>query len=531
VKARNLIIVFLAVGFLSCQLAIPTTEAAPTFTVQAYNVVGGGGSNDNDLNSTLESLGIWDAIDGGAVTGPVTIGSTTYNIQNIHNDTDSVISYNNGTFSPNNAWSTIGSGAGLGGDDFAVRALATVTFQPGTYSVATGSDDGRYLRLAGITFDSFGGQGGTVQSAADTVMFNGTTGHNYSVGTFTVAAPTTATLDTHFFERGGGDSFNLAIKSGADTSMGGPGDGWELLQHNALGGSVSVDNAYTLPSRLKTVARLSALRDAVVGAAYVDNNGTAQAPASWTLEERGTPTVGPGLLGEYYTRSGDNPGTFMGSRIDLVPGSPAPTEFYFPNDPGGANTSFADGPWGRLEDNFFVRWTGSLDVPQDGTYNFRMNTDDRSRIFIDVDGDGTLEAAPGQPAWTVNWSGVTLTAGLHDVEFNAIEYGGGDWTRVEWELPGTFGWQTIPASYFSTFQTPWTTLASGTNAVGDTVSDGLFGVTMPLGDHYLRLTVDDGYGNIAVAEGNLAFIPEPSTFLLAALGLLGLGWFVRRRKS
>lgn len=244
---RKLFFAFLAVGILSIQLTAPAS-AAPTFTLQAFNIVGGGGSNDNDLNSATETLGIWNAIDGGQGTGALSIGPKNYNIENIHNTTVTSFEYNHNTFSTNTAFNTIG--AGMGGEDFSVRGLATVTFQPGVYSVAVGSDDGRYLRLAGIEFDSFGGQNGSTLYRDDTVMYDGTTGHNYTIGTFHVDTPTVATLDTYFFERGGGDSFDLAIRSGYDGSMGGTGDGWELLANGALGGKVSVDNAYTLPAQL-----------------------------------------------------------------------------------------------------------------------------------------------------------------------------------------------------------------------------------------------------------------------------------------
>ena len=220
----------------------PVANAAPLLTVKAFNIIGGGGSNDNDLNNVTETLTIWDAIDTGATTGTTVIGPKTYNIQNNHTGTAAVVDYagGGGDFTVNTPYSAIG--AGLGGDDFSVRALATLTFNDaGTYRIRAGSDDGRYLRLAGVTFDAFGGQGGESQPVPDTVIFNGTTGHNRSWGEFTVGAGASATLDAHFFERGGGDSFEVSIEKVGT-------GGYQLLANGVY--NIGVDNAYVLPARL-----------------------------------------------------------------------------------------------------------------------------------------------------------------------------------------------------------------------------------------------------------------------------------------
>ena len=241
------------------------TDAAPPdglINVSAFAADPGGGSTDNDLNSTLETLGIWDAIDGGAtVPGPVVVGPTTYNIARFEADTETRVIYNGNLdgFTGSLPYASInsdgpggGGGSITGGDDFSVRAQAFLRFNAGgTYSISAGSDDGRRIELTeaspgsapGYTGFTAAGNQTTSFSPGNVVFFNGTTGHNHTTGVFTVAAGDILELDTFFFERGGGDQFHVSIKAGNDNSHGGAGEGWELLQDGAVGVSVASTEA------------------------------------------------------------------------------------------------------------------------------------------------------------------------------------------------------------------------------------------------------------------------------------------------
>ena len=57
---KSLILVFIAMGTLTS-----TSHAqSPGFRIESFNIIGGGGSTDNDLNNTPETLSIWSALDG-----------------------------------------------------------------------------------------------------------------------------------------------------------------------------------------------------------------------------------------------------------------------------------------------------------------------------------------------------------------------------------------------------------------------------------------------------------------------------------
>ena len=243
-----------------------TKEGDGVFNVRAFRVVGGAGSTDNDLNDTNETQTIWDEIDGGGtVPGVLTIGTKIYNVDQFETDTEISIDYagGGGNFPTNRPYASIngdgpgGGGGGVtGGEDFSVRADAFLAFpKTGTYSIAVVSDDGRRVDLnaaslvSGSPFGTFVAHGGQVDAGSGTgfnhLFRNAPTGHVASVGVFEVAAGDVLSLDTFFYERGGGDSFEIAIKPGNDISYGGPGDGWLLLEQGAFGIGVGSTNSFT----------------------------------------------------------------------------------------------------------------------------------------------------------------------------------------------------------------------------------------------------------------------------------------------
>ena len=236
-------------------------------SIKAFKLDGGSGSNDHDLNSANETKTIWDAIDGGApVPSPplVVIGSKKYRVRWWETDTEVDVNYGGGggDFGSTRAYATINSdGAGggggsiTGGADLSVRGETYLAVPVGTWSIAIGSDDGRRLELpglAGLATPNFIAHGGQVDGGSGTgfdfVLKNGTTGHNRSVGVFTVGlgdvVPGTnialLQLDGFFFQRSGGIAGpEISIKAGSDTGFGGSGEGWTLLQEGTFGWAIS----------------------------------------------------------------------------------------------------------------------------------------------------------------------------------------------------------------------------------------------------------------------------------------------------
>jgi len=128
-----------------------------------------------------------------------------------------------------------------------------------------------------------------------------------------------------------------------------------------------------------------------------------------------------------------------------------------------------------------------------------MDTDDFSAIFIDVDGDGIVDPAPGSNwAWTVNWNNVPLTAGPHKVEFWAQENGGGEWSRLQWQKPGDGGLSTVPANVFT-----WEyTTGVGANSPGGAAIPGVIPGGETSGDGAVAqaaLNVPGGIGSTTAA--------------------------------
>lgn len=269
-------LLFVALTSLAVMVSTMTADAqtfilddSGLIRVDLFNVVGGGGSNDNDLNSTLETRNIWNYLDAnpnftGTTPNLGAPGGGIYNVANNVPDVETRVNYDaGGNFGADIAYNTInndGPGGGVGpingGDDFSVRGRTILEFTVGgQYVIGAGSDDGRLVALTEALPGSAPGYSGITATAGQITGglttpsefgFDPTTGHNNSRGEFTVAAGDILALDSFFYERGGGDDFEIFLNSGpiAQAYVG----GFQLLTDGLLGVQLHTNiEAQTVP--------------------------------------------------------------------------------------------------------------------------------------------------------------------------------------------------------------------------------------------------------------------------------------------
>jgi len=234
------------------------TATAGQFDVQMFNVVGGGGSNDNDLNNMSETNALWNHFDtNGFSIGLANIPTVTgFDVANNNQDTEVSFDYpGGGNYGVNRPLNSINSngpsppnpngGVSTSNNDYSIRAQTFLEFlSGGTYTIALGSDDGRRIELTaadatGYTgFLSRGDQVNGSFTAGDTVIgFSGGTGHNQSVGVFTVDAGDILELDAFYYQGGGGHSGEISLAQGSFSSWTNTTD-FQLLTDGMFGGSV-----------------------------------------------------------------------------------------------------------------------------------------------------------------------------------------------------------------------------------------------------------------------------------------------------
>ncbi|WP_460750773.1 family 16 glycoside hydrolase [Myceligenerans cantabricum] len=124
-------------------------------------------------------------------------------------------------------------------------------------------------------------------------------------------------------------------------------------------------------------------------------------------------------------------------------------------------------------DHFIAHALANLSVPADGTYDFRLTSDDGSRLLIDdsvvVDHDGLHGAEPAEGS-------VALSSGYHDLKVEYFENTGGQVLRLEWRPPGAAEFEVVPSSALSTEAGVVRVTAPGTKyceGQDDTAGDGM----------------------------------------------------------
>jgi hypothetical protein len=107
-----------------------------------------------------------------------------------------------------------------------------------------------------------------------------------------------------------------------------------------------------------------------------------------------------------------------------------------------------DEAFGKQPASFYSTVTGFLVVGEAGAYQFRLTSDDGSRLLIDkqlvVDDDGrhAEKAATSK--------GITLTAGMHRLFVEHFDHGGKKRLTLEWQRPGSTSFELIPADVLRT---------------------------------------------------------------------------------
>lgn len=126
-----------------------------------------------------------------------------------------------------------------------------------------------------------------------------------------------------------------------------------------------------------------------------------------------------------------------------------------------------------MGERFIAHALANLDVPADGNYEFRLTSDDGSRLVIDdaevIDHDGLHEATPKEGT-------VALTAGFHDLRVEYFDNTNDNILKLEWRTPGTADFVVVPSSVLSTEAGVVRVTAPGTKyceGQGDSAGDGM----------------------------------------------------------
>lgn len=126
-----------------------------------------------------------------------------------------------------------------------------------------------------------------------------------------------------------------------------------------------------------------------------------------------------------------------------------------------------------LAERFISHALANLRIDAAGTYDFRLISDDGSRLVIDGSEVINHDGLHGE---TAKDGAVSLSEGYHDLRVEHFENGGGEVLRLQWRPPGASDFSLVPTSVLSTeagvvrVTAPGTKYCEGQN---DTAGDGM----------------------------------------------------------
>jgi glucose/arabinose dehydrogenase len=363
-------------------------------------------------------------------------------------------------------WGPDSPGPGIGTDRFLARWTRTASFTPGDYQFSVTADDGVRLFVDGAkVIDRWIDEGATTYTA--TLPLDG--------------APHSIVME--YYESGGGAVAQLGIQrvgdlvpetpyhatywnlpDGADIPptipSGSPDlerdDGtldfdWDDGSPGAPIGSNRFVARWTKTVSLSAgLYRFSGVHDDGMRA-YVDDvpvvNDWSAGNTSFSVDKQMTGGTHQ-LRVEYFESGGGAKAEFTYDRIGPV-GTSAPSdggyqaEYFANTDLSGTpvltrqdsavDFNWADGAPGDgvPANNFSARWTKSLVVTEDISYEFTVTVDDGARLY--VDGVKVLDKWFGQGGTSTSTVTVHLAPGTHPVVLEYLELGGGAVARFGYE--------------------------------------------------------------------------------------------------
>ncbi|MEU5023659.1 family 16 glycoside hydrolase [Streptomyces milbemycinicus] len=126
---------------------------------------------------------------------------------------------------------------------------------------------------------------------------------------------------------------------------------------------------------------------------------------------------------------------------DLKPAQTPNVDKLIPNVDWSSTEGFG------FTDNFVSQIIGNINIPTDGTYTFRLISDDGSRLLIGdkkvVDHDGLHGAEPKDGE-------IALAPGYHALRIDHFDRGGEQQVTLQWKPPGADDFSLVPNSVLST---------------------------------------------------------------------------------
>ncbi|MEU7904877.1 family 16 glycoside hydrolase [Actinoplanes sp. NPDC049118] len=130
------------------------------------------------------------------------------------------------------------------------------------------------------------------------------------------------------------------------------------------------------------------------------------------------------------------------SRVcDLKPGQTPNVDKLMPTVDWSTDEQFG------LSENFVTHALANLTAPADGSYTFRLTSDDGSKLWI---GDTLVVDHDGLHGADAKDGTIDLTAGVHPLRVEHFERDGGQRLTLGWRPPGASGFAVVPTSALST---------------------------------------------------------------------------------